>query len=204
MIMKKITLLIILLVTAFSINAQKKNPSVSKPETYDLKDIITTINNSIAKAEDIIKDDITIQEAEITLQTVFNKAENAELKLLLKASKNWELEKTSTLTFSYAKKDSLQGNFIEQTPIEKSLTDAIVNATKQWRESTDIIKGLVKDKFKIEVSFMAKEKTGGGIEFDVWNIGSFSAGREVERTAVHTIALTFKEKKIPDPKVIKK
>lgn len=193
--MKKSTyLIIIFLLSSFSIFAQQEANFI-KPEVFDLKSIITIVNKSITDASKKLKDNQTnlkIKEAEITVQTIYDLSGGGEFKLIAKASKKWELEKTTTLTFSYSTAENTIPKSASKIPVsfEKKLTDAIISAAKQWKESTGPIIGLEKDKFNVEVSFMVKKLTGGGVEFEVWGIGG-DLSIDNENSAVHTVSLTF-------------
>lgn len=194
--MKKSTYLIImLLLSSLSIFAQEE-PTFTKPEMFDLKSIVTIVNRSIIEASKKLKESETklkIKEAEITLQTIYDLSGGGEFKVIAKASKKWELEKTTTLTFSYSSVEEiiLKGKSKIPVSFEKKLTDAIISAANQWKESTGTVKGLSKEKFNVEVSFMAKKLTGGGVEFEIWGVGA-DLSVDNENSAVHTVSLTFK------------
>ena len=83
----------------------------------------------------------------------------------------------------------IKKNFIKET-FEEHLTKAIVTAAKQWSLSSGTILGLSKEKYNVEVSFMVKKSTGGGIEFEIWGIGA-DLSVDSENSAVHTVSLTF-------------
>lgn len=202
--MKKITyLLIIFVLTSLSTFAQKKptNPPIIKTETFELNNVIAKVNESIIEATKRIDDSkqinteeqnsLKITDAEITFQTIYDISGGGEFKLFARASKKWELEKTTTMTFSYSTVKNLtsEKNFIKET-FEEHLTKAIVTAAKQWSLSSGTILGLSKEKYNVEVSFMVKKSSGGGIEFEIWGIGA-DLSVDSENSAVHTVSLTF-------------
>ena len=141
---------------------------------------------------------VEIKSAEISLTTSYDASGGGEFKLLVKAGKRWELEKTNTMKFVFEKIEKSEKSGQKSFPdlqnkikFEKSLTNAIISAVDQWQNSTQSITGLSKSEFSVEISFMVKETTSAGIEFEIWGIGVDSSA-DYENSAVHTIALTFK------------
>lgn len=187
--MKKLPLLFIALLTTSLLSAQE-----SKTETLPLESIISIINRSLDKASDQLdEEDLKIKSAVISLKTTYNKSGGGGFNIILKASKKWQLENANTFTFSYTR-DSLinkSGQSVENSYItEENLTGAVVQAATQWINATEMIKGLSKDGFSVEISVIVKKKTGSGFEFEIWDAGIDLSG-EVENSAVHTIELTF-------------
>ena len=163
----------------------------NKAETLPLNSIITTINNSLDKAnENLETKKLDIKTAEISLKTSYVKSGGGGFKLFVKASKKWELEKASTLTFVYEKPTEKSLELVQVTDFAEKLTSAIVDAATQWQNATTTINGLSKSTFSVELSFLVKKVTEGGIEFEIWGAG-IDLGGEYENTAVHEISLTF-------------
>ncbi len=182
--MKNLLLAISLIFTSAAFAQEKKS------ETLPLDSIITIINNSLDKAnENLEAKNLDIKSAEIALKTSYVKSGGGGFKLFVKASKKWELEKASTLTFVYEK--PTEKSFVEITDFEEKLTNAIVEAATQWQNATKTINGLSKSTFSVDLSFLVKKITGGGIEFEIWGVG-IEAGGDYKLTAVHEISLTFK------------
>jgi len=173
----------------------KKKLSASQEkesETLPLDSIITIINNSLDKANEKLKaKKLDIKSAEIALKTSYDQSVGGGFKLFAKASKKWELEKTSTLTFVYEKPTEKSKKHIEDYHFALKLTNAIVEATSQWQNANKTINGLSKSTFSVNLSFSVKETTAAGIEFEIWGVG-IDVGSDYEKTAVHEILLTFK------------
>ena len=183
-------LLILILLTGTALFAQDKS------ETFPLESMIKIINNSLDKAnERLVSKNLDIKTAEITLKTVYDKSAGGGFKLFVKASKKWELEKASTMTFEYEKVNKTRQKSIEffnnKEVFEENLTNAIVGAATQWYNTSQTVTGLSKSKFSVEISFSVKNVTEAGIEFEIWGAG-IDLGGDYEKTAVHTISLTFK------------
>jgi|GEM_PF-1114189 len=192
--MKKNTLLIILLIITFSANAQKRQQS-SKSVVLELSSVVDLINRSITQAsKELSKTEtkLKIKEAAITLETVYDLSGGGEFKLFAKASKKWELEKTTSITFSYSSEEKSNSKSGTSSPMafEQNLTNAIISAAKQWKQSTGTITELIKDNFNVEVSFMVKKSTGIGVEFEVWGVGA-DLSVDNENSATHKVSLTF-------------
>ncbi|WP_116790286.1 trypco2 family protein [Flavobacterium psychrotrophum] len=165
-------------------------------ETLPLDQVITIINNSLDSASNQLKDvKLNITEAEVSLSTIYDKSGGGGFKIFVKAEKKWELEKTSTMTYSYKKVEQIEkiNKSLESldNSFKNSLTKAIVQAAKQWKDSSNTVKGLNKDSFSVEISFAFTSSGGAGFEVEVWGIG-LDASVNLENTAVHTISLTFK------------
>ena len=164
----------------------------NKSETLALDSIITIINNSLNKANENLEDkNLDIKSAEIALKTSYVKSGGGGFKLFVKASKKWELEKASTLTFVYEKPTEKSLEFVGITDFEEKLTNAIVEAATQWQNATETINGLSKSTFSVDLSFSVKKANEGGIEFEIWGVG-IDVGVDYENTAVHELSLTFK------------
>jgi len=158
--------------------------------------MITIINNSLDKANERLDSiDLDVKSATITLKTSYDKSGGGGFKLFVKASKKWQLEKVNTMKFVYEKVNKVNlksvGYYNNEKVFEKNLTNAIVSAANQWQNTTQTIEGLSKKSFSIEMSFMVKKITKGGIEFEIFGAGIDISG-DYERTAVHTISLSFK------------
>ena len=67
---------------------------------------------------------------------------------------------------------------------------AIVDATKQYVNASQVIPGLKKNGFDIGVSFTAKETNSGGIDFEVFGLG-FDGGADIVLTAQHSVKVSF-------------
>ena len=183
--MKNLLLAISFILTSAAFAQEKKS------ETLPLDSIITTINNSLDKANENLKDkNLDIKSAKIALKTSYVKSGGGGFKLFVKASKKWELEKASTLIFVYEKPTEKSLELFEITDFAEKLTNAIVEAATQWQNATKTINGLSKSTFSVELSFSVKKTTGGGIEFEIWGVG-IDLGKDYEKTAVHEISLTF-------------
>jgi hypothetical protein len=187
---KSISILTLLLGTLTLFAQQDKN------ETFPLEAMIAVVNNSLEKAnERLSATSLDIKTAEITLKTSYDKSGGGGFKIFVKASKKWELEKANTMTFVYEKAEKINEKAVDffdnKKVFEKNLTTAIVSAASQWQKTTATVKGLSKSKFSVEISFMVKDITDGGIEFEIWGVG-LDIGGEYEKTAVHTVSLTFK------------
>ena len=146
--------------------------SQEKTETYPLDLMIQVINNSLDKANKRLDSvHIQIQHAEITLQTLLDKSGGGGFKIFVKAEKKWELEKASTLTFTFEKIESRpEPNYksLNKDIFEKNLIEAIVDAAHQWKNTTNIVNGLSKKNFNVEISFSVKKDTSIGVEFEIW------------------------------------
>lgn len=188
--MKKL-LSIISLVVAISSQAQAQVNNGFK--TYELDSMITKVNNSIKKASEKLGTDLTIQSAEITLKTVYDKSFGGGFKLFVKANHSWELEKASTLTFYYTElqKNEKKSEEKIKEAFEDNLTNAIVCVAEQWKNTSVPINGLKKDNYSVEISFIVTKNSTAGIEFEIWGVGLDSEGT-YETSAVHTISLAFK------------
>lgn len=189
--MKKSLLLLTLFFGTATLFAQQ-----DKPETFPLEAMIKIINNSLDKANDKLNDQaLDIKTAEITLITSYDKSGGGGFKLFVKASKKWELEKANTMKFVYEKVDKTNQKSVEffdnKKVFEQNLTNAIVSAANQWQKTTATVEGLSKSKFSVEISFMVKNITEAGIEFEIWGAG-IDIGGDYEKSAVHTVFLTFK------------
>ena len=161
-----------------------------------LEAMIAVINNSLDKAsDDLSSSNLKIKKAEITLKVSKDVNGGGGFKLFVKASKKWEKEKTSSVTFSYNKVDRLKQKGVEflgnRKSFEKNLTNVIVNSAKQWKRTTSTIDGLIKDEFTVTISFSVTKFNEAGVEFEVWGIG-VDAGVDWENTATHSVKLTFK------------
>jgi hypothetical protein len=189
--MKRLILVLTLSLSILNLFAQQEEKA-----TIPLEAMITIINNSLDKAnERLSANSLDVSTAEITLKTSYDKSGGGGFKIFVKASKKWELEKANTMKFVYEKADKINTKsikFFDNKPVfEENLTNAIVNAANQWQETTKTITGLSKSKFLVEISFMVKNTNETGIEFEIWGIG-LDLGVDFEKTAVHTVALTFK------------
>jgi hypothetical protein len=189
--MKKSILILTTLFFSLTLFAQEE-----QKETIPLDAMITIINNSLDKAnERLSTSSLDVRTAEITLKTSYDKSGGGGFKIFVKASKKWELEKANTMKFVYEKADKINEKSVEffdnKMIFEKNLTDAIVSAANQWQKTTASVDGLSKSKFSVEISFMVKNITDGGIEFEIWGVG-LDIGGDYENTAVHTVSLTFK------------
>ena len=156
--------------------------------------IIKIINNSLDKAnENLTAKDLDIESAKITLKTSYDQSGGGGFKLFAKASKKWELEKASTLTFLYEKPTKKSLKPIGDNDFAHKLTNAIVEAATEWQNATKTINGLSKSTFSVDLSFSVKKTTGTGIEFEIeiWGVG-IDLNYDYEKTAVHEISLTFK------------
>ncbi|WP_336702885.1 hypothetical protein [Chryseobacterium indologenes] len=187
--------LILLLLCLFG-NLLFAQTTESSPTTYPLKSMISIINNSLSRASaDLEGRKIEIKNAEIALSTTYDAKGGGEFKLFVKATKKWQLEKATTVKFNYAKtslanlKSGPKKNGIQS--FENNLTKAIVKAATQWIDTKDVITGLEKNEFSVEISFMIKNITALGVEFEIWGVGA-DIGGEYENSAVHTVTLTFK------------
>ncbi|MFK8037283.1 MAG: hypothetical protein AB8B74_03250 [Crocinitomicaceae bacterium] len=174
---------------AFLLNgyAQKKQQT----ETMTLKSIVETINNSIEGTAAELEG-VSIQKAEITLQTVFDKTSGGGFKIFVKAKKQWNRTKSSSINYSFVpKKDIKELTTFSKDNMEKHLSTAIEKAAKEWKSMQTSITGLEKSEFSISISFTAKNINSAGIEFEILGI-SFDGGRDWNRAVVHSIELTFK------------
>lgn len=165
------------------------SPIKEEIKTYPLESIITIINNSLDKAnEELTGEDPKIEKTKITLKTVYDKSGGGGFKLFVKASKKWELEKASSVTFEYKKVDKKM-KISEEKIFEKNLTNAIVSAANQWKKAQEIT-GLSKSNFIVDLSFVVINTIDGGVEFEIWDAGINLFGK-YRKTAVHSVSLTF-------------
>lgn len=189
--MKKLILILTVAFQSLTFFAQAE-----EKETIPLEAMITIINNSLDKAnEQLSTTALDIRTAEITLKTSYDKSGGGGFKIFVKASKKWELEKANTMKFVYEKADKINKKSVEffnnEKVFEQNLTDAIVSAANQWQKTTATVEGLSKSKYSVDISFMVKNITTAGIEFEIWGVG-LDVGGDYEKTAVHTVSLTFK------------
>ncbi|WAC42234.1 trypco2 family protein [Pedobacter sp. SL55] len=159
-------------------------------ETFELKEIVSLINNSLEKASKELDVSMQpkLQSAEITLSTIYNKTGGGGFKIIAKASKKWQLERSTTLTFSYEKNNN---KGLLTLSFEVHLKDAVVAASQQWAGASTGVTGLSKKEFSVELSFSLKKSGSGGVEFEVWGIG-IDASVDVDKTVAHKVKLTFK------------
>ncbi|MBF6643917.1 hypothetical protein [Chryseobacterium indologenes] len=195
--MKKLFLIILLIVSNLA-TAQKTSKTIPLDSMIEIiNGCMINANTQLSKRGFPLKK-VEIKSAEISLTTSYDASGGGEFKLLVKAGKRWELEKTNTMKFVFEKIEKSEKSGQKSFPdlqnkikFEKSLTNAIISAADQWQNSTQSITGLSKSEFSVEISFMVKETTSAGIEFEIWGIGVDSSA-DYENSAVHTIALTFK------------
>jgi hypothetical protein len=190
--MKTIFLIIATLFFSIEVYSQEvyklSNPSETTEEESPLDEIVSIINKSLEKAQNNLKG-IQIESADLTLKTSYSKQGGGGFKLLLKASKKWEVENANSLTFRFEKVSPATENYEKFRKLDY-LTNALIDAAKQWNNLKKTISGLKKKNFSVEVSFTVKKNTEGGIEFEIIGVGVNVEG-SLENTAVHTIKLTF-------------
>jgi hypothetical protein len=187
--MKKILLIICLMVSLPSFSQTEK----SRKDTFPLEQVIKVINNSLVKATDSIGS--KLKGAKITLATTYDKSGGGGLKFFVKAGKEWENTKTISMSFEFEKpKKTIQlvESINKSGDFEENLFNAIIDASNQWQNISNFVTGLDKKEFTVEISFIAKSKTTGGIEFEIWGIGVDGAAT-YEKTLGHTISLTFEK-----------
>ena len=186
--MKNILLSLGLLLT-ISVFSQKESSDIS------LNSMVYLINNSLSTSSSKLSDqNLHIEKATISLKTVYDKEGGGEFKFFLGASKSWELNKASTITFVFDNIATLKQKsigLINEKEFEISLTKAMISATKQWKEISTI-SGLSKRGFSIDISFSVHRTTGGGLSFEIWGVGVDIEG-EYQNSAIHTISLYFSE-----------
>lgn len=186
--MKRILFFLLTLVMSLGVShAQKQEDKV---EAFELKGIVSLINNSLEKASEELDGSMQpkLQSAEIALSTIYDKAGGGGFKIIAKASKKWQIEKSTTLTFSYEKSDQKE---MVSPSFETHLKDAVVSASKQWAAASTGVTGLSKKEFSVALSFSLKKTGSAGVEFEIWGIG-IDATVDVEKTAAHKVTLTFK------------
>jgi len=185
---------------SFSVIAQQKAPDTKndlakkKIKTAPLEEMVSTINNSLDAANtDLVESNLEVSTATITFKTVYSKEGGGGFKIFVKAKKQWQWERASSLSFEYVKPpvDSL---ITEMRPpkFSKNLAQAIISGAKQWQAAKETISGLKKDKFTVDVSFTIKNKNQVGFEIEIWGIG-VDASADFNNTAVHSVSITFQE-----------
>ena len=181
--------LLLLLLSLQTLMAQEK-----KDETLPLNTIIAIINNSLDSASERLEAyPLNISTAEISLKTSYSKSVTGGFTFLVKASHGLTLDKATTMKFTYKKptdNEKAIQKINNERFIQANLTDAIVDAAIQWQKADEVLGGLPKNKFSVELSLIVKKTTGAGFEFELWGVGAETGG-DYSNNAVHTISLTF-------------
>ncbi|HQV38932.1 MAG: hypothetical protein IPL81_10110 [Flavobacteriales bacterium] len=192
---KLLTMLVLTLCMAMAVQAQKQPAAKTDGiETRGLDEVVQEVNIGIGLArEDLKANGLEISTAEVTLKTIRSTDAGGGFKIFVKASKKWQLEKASSVKYSYAKMESLvaMDSTKGKEKLHEALRKAISASAAQWKRASSAIQGLEKNSFTIEISFGVTKSTSGGVEFEVWGVGLDLEGSK-ELTASHSISLTFK------------
>ena len=156
-------------------------------ETVDLDKVILGINEGLERAQGSLVG-LQIESAEVTFKTVRDKEGGGGFKLFAKASKEWQRENASSVTYKFQKPKKEKAMELVQS---NALAAALAAAGDQYLKSAGEIDGLEKDGFTIVVSISVKNSNAGGVEFEIFGVG-VDAGVDWSKKVVHTIKLTMK------------
>lgn len=175
-----------------SLHAQSNSAS-DITDTLPLDLVIQTVNNSLKEASEDLSG-ISLESASVTFKTILDVEGGGGFKLFAKASKEWSKETSNSVTYNFAKpsrlklKSFLQPEFIK---LQDDLTEAVINASSQYRNSIAQIDGLQKKDFTVNLAFSVTKNTSGGFDFEIFNIGIDTSGG-FGKTVSHSISLKFK------------
>ncbi len=175
-------------------------------ETFVLDSVISVINKSI-DATILDSDKIDITDAKISLKVDQSGSSGAGFRIIFKAKAKYGWENASEVTYSYsnpkikalAQNEGLKSNNKElesykklYEKMEKSLVKILKSSVAATKASTANIGNLTDKTFEVTVSFTVTKSGETGFEFNLFDAIEADISAEIERTAVHSITLSFK------------
>ena len=153
----------------------------------DIDAVVKQINKSLSLAQGSLNG-ITLQGGSVTLETIATQSGGGGFKIFVKASRKWQKEASSSVTYNFSKPGVSALEISADQPDQ--LAEIIKQTTEQFKK-TMTIDGLVKESFEVEISLSIKKVTELGVEFELFDVG-FDVGGDMEKRVFHKITLKFK------------
>lgn len=181
---------------------------LAQEESYsiDLDSIITVINRSLDLAKERIKKDsieLNLTGAKINLKTLYSKEKSGGFKLFVKGDVNIQNAQSHSVTYNYSFPTKskvfheneyqifMDFNLSQGLDSLNDLSNAIVDAAKQWHNTTVKIGDLEQANYTVEIVFAIKKEESGGISFDLFGI-EFGGGTKKSDSIFHSVELSFR------------
>jgi hypothetical protein len=188
----------ILFITLASLVLASCNPTrkIKINELPTLNNVVTEIQMEYEKAlKELQANRVTaveITDAEITLKIAKESTAGGEIKVLIgKATKERTVSASTSVTYLLTKDANKTGSG-KKVFVDQKLKDVIVAAAREFSSLDVAIGDLVKDSFNVDIIFSIQNTKGGGLSFEIQNVGADATG-SWSRTVEHGMTLTFKK-----------